>query len=68
MDLQDSPIHRGSMGIWQAEPLADIEIEAFLNGNNPVQERQVSGRSEQTAASSRTGYSLWRDPELEDKL
>ena len=34
----------------------------------PDEGRQVSGRSERSAASSGTEHSLWRDPDLEDSL
>lgn len=42
--------------------------EALRNAVIPPDVRHVSGRSEQPAATAGTEYSLWRDPDLEDKL
>jgi hypothetical protein len=41
---------------------------ALQNAPVPDRERQVSGRSEHSGTSSGTSFSLWRDPDLEDKL
>jgi hypothetical protein len=38
------------------------------DATTPENLRHVSGRSERSAASVRIEYSLWRDPELEEKL
>ena len=47
-------------------------LQAHAQGSQsrlvPDQGRQVSGRSERSAASSGTEHSLWRDPDLEDIL
>jgi hypothetical protein len=59
------------MGIWETEASLQQAREfpqALRNTLSLPNMRHASGRSEQSAISAGTEYSLWQDPDLEDRL
>jgi len=61
----------GSNHYWQTLASLHASQEHAPGSQNafvPTHARQVSGRSELSVTSSGTEHSLWRDPDLEDRL
>jgi hypothetical protein len=60
-----------NMGIWETEASlqqARKVPQVLRNALSLPNVRHASGRSERSAISAGTEYSLWQDPDLEDKL